>query len=449
MNSMVIVHLVITILLVLFLIMKLRLNAGIALVIGALYMGVACGLPLDVTVQTVSQGFGGTMGGIGLTIAFGIMLGELVAVSGGIQSIASTFLKLTGVKGSIWALALTGFLVSIPVFYDVVFVILVPLAASLSQMTKMKFEYYVGALVVGAGIAHCFVPPTPGPLASAAILNVPLGTMIGVGIVIGIPILIASVLVYKVFFVDRPGFWNPAKDVDVDIAADAGSASFDSSKLPGFVASILPIALPVVFILIGTVSQAIYGKEVPAAVKFLSDRTVAMLAGTIAAYVLASTRVSHDQIDKSISKALAASGVVLVITGAGGSLGAVLGKTDIGNVMVAASKSLRLAPVVLAFIVAVLIKLAQGSGTVAMITTAGLIAPMLQQTGSGGLWVAMAASAGGIALGHINDSGFWVTAKTAGLTTSGGLKTYTLACTIVAVVAMVFIVIGQVLFPAL
>jgi H+/gluconate symporter-like permease len=105
--------------------------------------------------------------------------------------------------------------------------------------------------------------------------------------------------------------------------------------------------------------------------------------------------------------------------------------------------------VVLAFIVAVLIKLAQGSGTVAMITTAGLIAPMLQQTGSGGLWVAMAASAGGIALGHINDSGFWVTAKTAGLTTSGGLKTYTLACTIVAVVAMVFIVIGQVLFPAL
>jgi len=331
----------------------------------------------------------------------------------------------------------------------VVFVILVPLAASLSQMTKMKFEYYVGALVVGAGIAHCFVPPTPGPLASAAILNVPLGTMIGVGIVIGIPILIASVLVYKVFFVDRPGFWNPAKDVDVDIAADAGSASFDSSKLPGFVASILPIALPVVFILIGTVSQAIYGKEVPAAVKFLSDRTVAMLAGTIAAYVLASTRVSHDQIDKSISKALAASGVVLVITGAGGSLGAVLGKTDIGNVMVAASKSLRLAPVVLAFIVAVLIKLAQGSGTVAMITTAGLIAPMLQQTGSGGLWVAMAASAGGIALGHINDSGFWVTAKTAGLTTSGGLKTYTLACTIVAVVAMVFIVIGQVLFPAL
>jgi gluconate transporter len=437
-NAMVLVHLGIAIAMILVLILKLRINPVISLFLGSLYMGVASGLGAVATVGAITEGFGGLLRGIGLSVGFGIMLGQLIADSGAVQSIANKLLNLTKEEGSDYALGVTGLIVSTPVFYDVGYVILAPLARTLAKSVK-TLPHFVGAMVAGLGIAHTFIPPTPGPMTGSELLKIELGVTMLWGIIVAVPTFFLSMWIYEKFFLGNASFWDPKTDEDSAFKEAESSASLlDTKELPSFGISIIPIFLPVFLILLGTTIKALYG-SVPGPIQFLSDRNIAMLVGVFAAIFLASQSMSKEKIEESINVALGSAGIVLLITGAGGGLGNVLGKAGVGQVLTEIMGSLRIHPLLLTWVIAALLKIAQGSGTVAMITAVGIVAPAVPTMGIPAILVALAAFSGSLMGAHVNDSGFWITAKVAGLSTSGGLKTYTMVCALQSMISIILI----------
>ena len=454
----VLLWLVIAIAIILVLILRFKMNAAIAMFIGALFMGIASGVGMLKTVSTISAGFGSTMTGIGLSVGFGVMLGQLVADVGAVQTIANGLLKVFGEKKADYAMGSTGFIVSIPVFYDVGYVILMPLAKTLAKdSTKKILPHFIGGLVAGLGIAHTFIPPTPGPMTGGELMGVPIGVTIAVGIAIGLPTFLISMFIYNNLFLARKGFWNPATCEEHDPALEAEAAARakelmrDESKLPGMFASILPIAMPIVLILINTVWGAVVGKDangvslVPDFVQMIGSKEFAMVAGTIAAMVVCLMRHRMDikQVEKSVSSAVGAAGTVLLITGAGGGLGSVITAAGVGSVLQSMLETINMPIILFVWIIAALLKVAQGSGTVAMITALSIVASM-GITGANPVLIAMAGFSGTLCGAHVNDSAFWITTKISGLTTLGGFKTYTLVCFIQSIISLVIIFVASI-----
>ncbi len=443
---MLLLHLTITILIIMVLVIRLKLNPAMSLILGAIYMGLTSGMGPVSTASTISSGFGGMMTAIGLSIGFGVMLGQLLAACGGIHSIAEAMLRVFGKEKSPYATGLTGYIASIPVFYDVVYVIIIPLAKGMVKATGLGLPLFVGALTLGAAATHSLVPPTPGPMAIAELLSIDMGAMIGFGLVLSIILFFISLIIYRKFFLDR-GWFNYETDIDHESAAieaiDEQAAA--TTALPGFAASLFPIALPIVLILMGTATKAITG-EVPPLMAFFSDKVIALLLGAIAALILARRVLPREGVDKALTSAMGASGLVLLITGAGGSLAAVLSGSGIGGVIAGIVSQYSINIVLLTWLTAVIIRLAQGSGTVAMMTAAGLMAPVIIGMDVSPVWIGFAAATGGLFCGHVNDSGFWITTKLANLTTTGGLKTYTTVTGIFALLGLVLCLIGSAIF---
>lgn len=450
----VLLSLAITIALVILLIIKLRTNPAVALFIGALVMGLLSNLGLTATLSTITSGFGGTMGALGYSVGFGVMLGQLVAATGAVQSIANKIVKFFSKDKSEYSLGVTGFIVSIPVFYDVGYVVLMPLAKALSKKSNKVIPYFAGALVAGLGISHTFVPPTPGPMTGAALLGIDLGVMILWGSIIGIPTFILTMLSYDKFFLSRPGFWNKEKDEEISEANESEQKALEKNllknedELPSFGLALLPIFLPIFLILIGTISNAALGGDnVPEFVKFISDKNIAMLSGLIAAILLSlGVKMSLKDIEKELNKSLSSIGTVLFITGAGASLGAVLGAAKVGDALLSLVGTINIHPILFAWLIAALLKLAQGSGTVAMITTVSLLVPMAGSLDISPVFLALGAFSGTLATAHVNDSAFWITSKMAGLSVTGGFKVYSLVCFLNAIISLLLIFAASLVF---
>lgn len=428
------VHLLIAVLIMVFIMAYLKLNAAIGLVVGSLYLGIATGLGMVETVNLVSSGFGNLMTGIGLPIAFGIMIGKVLADAGGVEAIADGFLKVFKKKERTpWAMHATGFLASIPVFYDVVYVIVCPIAKGLSKATRYPLPYFLGALVAGAGVAHCFILPTPGPLAGAELLGIPLGVMFVVGAVIGAIASVLTYLIYKLLLDKKVIKWNAATDeeqVDVEETVQETHA-----RRPGFFVSIIPIILPIVMILLGTVVDAV--SEASPFVQFISHRITALLAGALAAIIISWCVVGKEKTNKSLSESVNLVGVILLITGAGGSLAAVISGSGTGQALTDVMASWNISPLLFVWIIAAIIGGVQGSGTVGMITAASIIAPNMAALGVSPVYLACAAFGGAMAFRWMNDSGFWVSTLVANLKLSGGFKTYSAVCLIMSIISLV------------
>jgi gluconate:H+ symporter, GntP family len=439
------INLVISIAIILFLILKMKINPAISLIIGALFMGIASGLELSTTLSSISGGFGGLMGAIGLPIGFGVILGQLLSDSGGARKIATTMVKATSAKNAVYAIGFTAFFLSIPVFYDVTFVIIIPLGIALAKESKKPLPYIIGAMVIGAGSAHTLVPPTPNPLAAASILNFDLGMMVIFGGIAGI---IAAFIAMKIYFaiLDK-GFWKSETDETGD---EIISVEYnEDAPAPSFVMSIIPILLPILLIISGTVTTAALGSA-PPFINFISNRIIALLIGVLSAFLLAYKFMSKKEIEKSSAQATKAAGIVLLITGAGGAFGSVIGATNIGNVLIeqiGQTSNAGLVIVLVTYFMALVFRIAQGSGTVASITAMTLMATVAPGIAIHPVWIALAALSGGLSIGHVNDSGFWVTANLSGLTVSGGLKTYTVGGFIVSTLVLLFVIIGSLVFP--
>lgn len=440
-DVMIFVWLALAIAIILFAILKLKLNPAIALVLGSIFMGLASGLGTAETVTTIGTGFGNLMTGIGLPVGFGVILGQLLSDSGGAKVIAETMIQKASEKYALYALGITAFLLSIPVFYDVTFVILIPLAIAVSRQIHKPLPYTVSAMVIGAGAAHTLVPPTPNPLAAAEILKFDLGIMVVVGTILG---LVSAILAMKVFFtlLDK-GFWNKEKD-ETGVEVYEEHVNAQKAGEPSFGMALLPILLPVILILLGTVMDALV-EELPGVVAFLSNKTIALLLGALAAYVISAKAMNKEERDASATDALKSCGIVLLITGAGGSFGAIISGTGVADMLAATIQNISASPIValfIAFVIAALFRVALGSGTVASITTMTIMASVPTAVGMHPVWMAMACLSGSLSCGHVNDSGFWVSTNLSGFTITGGLKTYTLGNAFVAVFTMLFAVVG-------
>jgi gluconate:H+ symporter, GntP family len=444
--SILLINLVVAILIILISILVLKWNPVVALVCGSLYMGMTSGMGLLETVTLITEGFGDLMAGIGLSIGFGVIIGQLLYDSGGARSIALAMMRIFPGKTVLYGIGFTAFLFSIPVFFDVTFVILIPLALALVKETGKPLPYAVGAMVIGAAAAHTMVPPTPNPLAAADIFNFDLGIMIIAGLILG---LAGAWLAMKMMFylLDR-GLWNITKDETGEILQVREDVY---QKVPGAALSVIPILTPILLILTGTAWQAI-AKEVPAPVLFISHKVIAMLAGTIISYLIAARYMKGNEMGTSVQKAMGAAGIVLLITGAGGAFGAVIQNTGIGNLLagnLAQSSQSWLWALFITYGTGMIFRISQGSGTVAAITTMTIMAGAnLPETVSlHPVWIALAALSGGISFGHINDSGFWVTVNLSGFSVTGGLKIYTMGIFFISLIVFGLSILGAFLMP--
>lgn len=435
------ISLVISIAAIILLVVKMKMNPAPAMFFGALIMGISTGSGLMTTVESITGGFGGTMGALGFSVGFGIMMGQLIAATGAVQRIANTILKFFGEKKANYAMGCTGFIVSVPVFFDVAYVLLVPLARALAKTTRRTVAFFASAIVFGAGYAHTFVPPTPGPMTAAELAGVDLGMMILWGTIIGLPTFIIGIFVYNKFALSRPGF---IKDTDMDSGDSKFDEELEDSSLlenaPGFFLSMLPILLPILLILIGTFTQMAVGSDnVPEIINFLGNKHVAMFIGFLMSLILCIGRLSLTAMQKELNDSLSDIGTVLFITGTGGALGAVIQSSGVGDALVDTLGGLNIPIVLFAWVISGLLKVAQGSGTVAMITAISLVAPLIPTSGTAAVWVAMSACSGSLLGAHVNDSAFWVVAKLGGFSTQGGFKVYSLPCLILAVISFILI----------
>lgn len=450
--GMLIAALVVAIAIILFCIIVLKLNAAIGMVIACLVMGVAGGLDLVTTATTISSGFGSMMTSIGLPVGFGTILGQLMSDSGAASVIADKMVAAFPEKKAIWGLSLAGFILSIPVFFDVTFIILIPIGITIAAKVNLKMCYVTGCLTIGATTAHCVVPPTPNPLAAADIFGFDLGIMLLVGLVVGfITVLVSDFIYMKIH--DR-GIWNEEKDVNhssnVTSELLAARNAQDSNKpQPSMFMSLLPIIIPVICILFGTLGSAMFD-EAPVICTFLGDKLIAMLLGTLGAYLVSLPYIGRANFEKSAGEALKSAGVVLLITGAGGSFASVITATGIGDAIVGllgTDTTSVLPAMFLAYGIGMIFRVAQGSGTVAGMTSMGIMATIAPAIGCHPVWIALACLSGGNSIGHVNDSGYWVATNMSGLTVTGGLKTYTLGSFISSVCIFILAIIGALVIP--
>ncbi|PWJ49643.1 GntP family permease [Faecalicatena contorta] len=434
-------------------IIKFDLHPFLALLIGGLIMGMLTGMPLKEVADGIASGFGNTMTGIGILIILGVALGHLLHISGCTSQIAALMLKLTGQKRAGLAVNLTGYIVSIPVFFDAAFVILVNLVKSLSRKGKIPFVSLVTALAVGLITTHALVIPTPGPVAVAGTMGVNIGWFLLYSIIVSLPASILGGVFYGKFLGSRAeykdDFANAFDDVDEEkeISSD--------KNLPSGGLGILLIFLPIFIILIGTVASLICDPDSTAYMVFgfLGNKNIALLIGLIVAFFSLRKYITTS-FNEVITEAATQSGAILAITGAGGAFGAIINGTGIGERLVEGMTSMTdgvgIAMIIAAFVISQVLRAAQGSTTVALVTTSAIFSPIIAGMASvSPILVGLAICAGGIGLSLPNDSGFWVVNRFSKFDVKQTMKVWTIGGTISGVTALVIIIILSVFTTSL
>jgi Gnt-I system low-affinity gluconate transporter len=431
-------------------VLKLKISAFIALLITAIYVGIVAGMPLNNISKAIQDGMGGTLGFVATVVGLGAIFGQMLESSGGAESLAHYLLKKFGKDRASWAMVFTGFIVAIPVFLDVGFIILVPIIYALAHDSKKSLLYYGIPLLAGLAVTHSFIPPTPGPVAVADIINVQLGWVILLGVIIGFPIAIIAGPVWGKFISDRIYIEPPAE-------FNLKEKEYDENNLPPFKMIAIIIAVPLILILINTftglaVSKELFAKTIWTDIlEFIGHPFSALIIATLlASYFLGVKRgMSKQKILDLSTKALGPAGIIILITGAGGVLKQILVDSGIGKIMAESMADSALPPILLAWLLAAVVRVTQGSATVAMITAAGIIAPVLSEFGLNDpqrALVVLAIASGATLLSHVNDSGFWLVGKYFGMTEKQTLQTWTVMESIIAVCGLAFTLLASLFF---
>ena len=445
-----VVILIIGVVLLIAMILVLRLNAFVALITSAIVVSLLSPGEFADKVNRVGQAFGSVAGSIGIVIALAVIIGKCMMDSGAADRIVRSFLKLLGEKRAPTALMLSGFVLSIPVFFDTVFYLLVPLARSLWRRTQKNYMLYVTAIVAGAGVTHTLIPPTPGPLFMASELNVDVGLMMMIGLLIGLPTAAVGVLVCKII----------NRRMDIPMRPYAGQEEpdpLDENQLPAFWISFAPIALPVILISMNTVTKALgVGKPMSQIAAVLGSRDMALLlAAALAMFVLVRQRkLSFKELASRSETALMSGGMIILITAAGGAFGAMLREAGIKDwlqeLLGDQGQTVGLVMLLVAFAVAVIMKFAQGSGTVSMITTVSIFAAMgvsPKMLGCNPVYLAMAIGSGSLVGDWMNNSGFWIFSRMGGFTEVETLKSWTIVTAALGLIGLGFTLLFAYLLP--
>jgi Gnt-I system low-affinity gluconate transporter len=428
--------LILAVALLLFLIIKVKLHAFVSLLLVSIITAVAAGMPIDTIMGTIEKGMGGTLGFIAVVVGLGAMLGKMLEISGGAERLAKTLLKVFGKERAPWAMVIAGFIVSIPVFFDVGFIILVPLVYSLAKETKKSLLYYGIPLLAGLAVTHAFVPPTPGPVAVANLVGADLGKVILVGILCGIP---AAICAGPLFgkYIGKKIYAEVPEYLDMDEAA----ITKDDDKLPSFGLIISLILIPLVLILLNTASGIILPEESMAkkVIGFIGHPFSALIIAVILSFITLGKfkGLSRDEVNKVATSALAPAGMIILVTGAGGVFKQVLVDSSIGTMLAEKLAGSSLNPIILAFLIAAVVRVAAGSATVAMMTAGGIIAPLLAGVDVEPALIVIAIASGATVLSHVNDSGFWLVNRYFGISEKDTLRSWTVMETIIGVVGLI------------
>ncbi|WP_425539368.1 GntP family permease [Microaceticoccus formicicus] len=426
--------LVVSVGLLLFLVMKVKLHAFVSLLVVSIFMGLISGMDVSTIMGSIQNGMGGTLGFIATVVGLGAMFGKMLEISGGAERLARTFINAFGVDKSPWAMVISGFLVSIPVFFDVGFIILVPLVYALAKETKKSTLIYGIPLLAGLAVTHAFVPPTPGPILVANLVGADLGKVILIGIVAGIP---AAILAGPVF-----GNYIGTKikaDVPDYMDIDNTVIEVKDSDLPGFGTIFALIMVPIVLILLNTVASAFLPEGgMRTFLNFVGHPFFALtLACILSFYILGKFKgLSAQQVQDVASAALTSTGMIILVTGAGGVFKQVLVDSGIGKTLAEALSQYSMSPIILAFLIALVVRVAAGSATVAMTTAGAIIAPLLVNFNVEPALIVVAIASGSTALSHVNDSGFWLVNRYFGINEKDTLKSWTVMETIIGVTGL-------------
>ncbi|MHA7900571.1 MAG: GntP family permease [Henriciella sp.] len=408
------------------LVLKAKVPPFFALILVALSTGLLLGLSPTAVIASIQNGMGGVLGFIAVVVGLGAILGAILERSGGIQSIADRL--AAGSQRSVpWKMSLLGTLVAIPVFFDVALVILIPLVLRLARALRRASLYVAGPLLAGLAAAHAFIPPTPGPIAVAALLDADLGLVIVAGLIAAIP---AVALGGPLFAQMRY-----AEEIIVDAPDHAPTP--DTTASVGLFAAIVALALPIVLVASGTILKLTVGEPyVPGAISFISHPFVALLISLTLYYVYANRALglAASDLNTASMKALEPAGAVVLVTGAGGAFKQVLIDSEAGARIAEMAAAMNISVLIFAFLIAALVRVVQGSATVAMITAAGFTAPLLQVADISDFDRALtviAIAGGATVLSHVNDSGFWLVNRYLNLSVSDTLKSWTVISTLV------------------
>ena len=415
--------------LLLVLIIRFRFQAMIAILIGAVLIGLGAGMSFEQIIDSVNDGVGNTLKGIALLVGLGSMFGAILEISGGAQSLAVVMVRKFGDRKAAWALAITGLVIAMPVFFDAGLIILIPLAFSLARRTGRSTLFYAIPLLAGLAVGHAFIPPTPGPILVASMLGVDIGWVIGIGLVCGICSMIVAGPIWgaccgKRFFVPVPEHVAALPEVD-------------ERKLPGFWTVVSIILVPLALMVLRSLAGVIPALEaVRPTLHFLGEPFVALTLATLVAMLILGIRkgYSTQELEKVMTKSLEPVGMILLVTASGGVLRYILQDSGLGALIGEGVASASLPVVVVAFLIAALVRISVGSSTVAMTMSAGMLAAMPEVAGLSPLHLACvtAAVAGGATVcSHFNDSGFWLVKTLLGMDEKTTLKTWTVMETLV------------------
>ncbi len=423
---------------------RFKIHPFLVLLAASYGVGLFSGLSAEATVEAITQGFGGTIGYIGIVIAAGTIIGAVLEHTGGAHLMAEAVLRLVGRARAVMAMTVTGAAVSIPVFCDSGFIILSPLNRSLAERSGESMATHAVALSLGLYTTHVFVPPTPGPIAAAGELGAELGLVIVFGLIVTIPVLATSYVF--ALWMGRRVLIEPsdASLTGPEEMESAAAQAEDLSQVPArsLIAACVPIGLPVVLISLQSIAnlptRPLGAGVFMATLAFLGNPNTALLLGVAVALFAARNKLRGLE-SAWLGEALKQAGLIILITGAGGAFGRVLQATPIGAYLgdVIGAANLGAFTIMIPFVLASALKTALGSSTVAIITSASILFPMLPYMGLDGTWgtvlTTLAIGAGAMTVSHANDSYFWVVSQFSGMTVPQAYKLQTVGSAVAGV----------------
>ena len=440
------------VILLLILIMVLRLNTFVSLIIVSFVVALMLGIPVEEIATSIESGLGGTLGHIGLIFGLGAMLGRLIADAGGSHRIAMTLLNKFGKKKIQWAVVFASFIIGITLFYEVAFVLLIPIIFTIAKelnISIIKLGLPMSATLL---VTHSFLPPHPGATAVASEYGADIGTVLIVGIIIAIPtVIIAGIWYPRIIEKLSPGMFHTNREV-VSIGVQK---TFALDKTPGFGISIFTATFPVILITLGSVVDMIQetvgfvDNSLIIFIRFIGSASVSILISLLlAVYTMGIARkIPIKSMMNSCSASINALGMLLLIIGGGGAFKEILIDGGVGTYIAKLFEGSSISPILLAWTVAALLRIALGSGTVATLSTAGLIIPILSQTSDVNLvLVTLATGAGSCMASHVNDAAFWIVKEYMGMNMKETFATYSVISSIISVVGLGFIMLLDLFF---
>ena len=421
----------------------LRVHPFVALILVSLGMGVASGMPVLGAVKAFQDGVGTALGFIAIVVGVGTMLGKMMAESGAATRIATTMIDRFGERRVHWAIMVVAFIVGMPVFFQVGFVLLVPLVFTIARRTGMSLVKIGIPLVAGLSVVHGMLPPHPAAMLAVGTFRADVGRTILYGLLVGLPTAALAGPIFATWV--APRIHLPAEN---PMAAQLEGSSV--GEMPGFGISLFTVLIPVILMLLASAADATFGaaSRVSAVLHFVGHPIVALLIALLFSFrsLGRARHFTRDQLLKFCNDCLAPTATILLVIGAGGGFNAVLVQSGVGRAVANLATGSHTSPLLVAWIVAALIRVATGSATVAMTTAAGIVAPIAASIpGTSAELLVLASGAGALVLSHVNDAGFWLIKEFFNMTVPQTLKTWTVAETIIGVAGLGFTLLLSVL----